>query len=166
MPLAFDLLCVVLDVFASTIPFSLYDGFIKCYCMTEYVRTLFRVKQHNNMKSALPFDPRSSICVSGSTGSGKTRWVHRFLLHLTDIYSGDPPERIMYCYGIYQPLFDEMERTVPNFVSRKGIPSEVEIDEFCDGRSHVLLILDDLMHSVVQNPDMELLFTQDVITKE
>ncbi len=76
------------------------------------------------------------------------------------MYSGDPPEKIMYRYGIYQPLFDEMERTVPNFVSRKGIPSEEEIDEFCDGRSHVLLILDDLMNSVVQSPDMELLFTR------
>ncbi len=76
------------------------------------------------------------------------------------MYSGDPPEKIMHRYGIYQPLFDEMERTVPNFVSRKGIPSEEEIDEFCDGRSHVLLILDDLMNSVVQSPDMELLFTR------
>lgn len=110
--------------------------------------------------SALPFEPRSSVCVSGSTGSGKTRWVYRFIRKLKDMYSGDPPEKIMYRYGIYQPLFDEMERTVPNFVSRKGIPSEEEIDEFCDGRSHVLLILDDLMNSVVQSPDMELLFTR------
>ncbi len=112
------------------------------------------------MKSLIPFESRSSVCVSGQTGSGKTRWVYEFLRSVNDMYSGDPPENILYCYGIYQPLFDEMERTLHNFQSRKGLPSEQEIDEFCEGRSHVLLVIDDLMHAVVQSPDMELLFTR------
>ncbi len=76
------------------------------------------------------------------------------------MYSGDTPERILYCYGVYQPLFDEMEGTVSNFASRKGLPSEAEIDEFSRGARHVLMVIDDLMHMVVQSPSMELLFTQ------
>ena len=82
------------------------------------------------MKCTLPFEPCSSICVSGQTGSGKTRWVYRFLTHIRNMYSRDPPCQILYCYGIYQPLFDEMERTLKNFRSKQGLPSSEELEEF------------------------------------
>ena len=82
------------------------------------------------MMCTLPFEPCSSICISGQTGSGKTRWVYQFLTHIRDMYAKDPHTRILYCYGIYQPLFDEMERNVPNFTSKQGLPSAEELDEF------------------------------------
>ena len=76
------------------------------------------------------------------------------------MYVKDPPTQILYCYGIYQPLFDEMERNVPNFTSKQGLPSSEEIDEFTADRCHKLIVIDDLMHKVTQDKEMELLFTQ------
>ena len=76
------------------------------------------------------------------------------------MYSRDPPTQILYCYGIYQPLFDEMERNIPNFTSKQGLPSSEELDEFTMDRRHKLIVIDDLMHKVVQNKEMKLLFAQ------
>ena len=112
------------------------------------------------MKCTLPFEPCSSICVSGQTGSGKTRWVYRFLTHIRNMYSRDPPCQILYCYGIYQPLFDEIERTLKNFRSKQGLPSSEELEEFTADHRHKLIVIDDLMHRVVEDKEMELLFTQ------
>ena len=76
------------------------------------------------------------------------------------MYARDPPTRILYCYGIYQHLFDEMERNVPYFTSKQGLPSAEELDEFTGDRRHKLIMIDNLMHKVVQDKEMELLFTQ------
>jgi len=98
--------------------------------------------------------------VSGATGSGKTRWVFRLLQHLHGMYTENPPVEILYCYGIYQPLFDEMKRTLPHFTLHQGLPSPQELDEYTRDGQHRLVILDDLMQQVIKNDQMELLFTQ------
>ena len=76
------------------------------------------------------------------------------------MYSRDQPCQILYCYGIYQHLFDEMEGTVKNFQSKQGLPSSEELEEFTTDRRHKLIVIDDLMHRVVEDKEMELLFTQ------
>ena len=53
-----------------------------------------------------------------------------------------------------------MERSVPHFYSKQGLPTVKELDEFTRDKRHKLIIIDDLMHEVMQNKDMELLFTQ------
>lgn len=108
----------------------------------------------------IPFQPCSSMCVSGQTGSGKTRFVYRLLHHLDSMYADEPPKRVLYCYGIHQPLFDDMERQLPNLVFNPGLPSKELLEDLTSDRHHSLIILDDLMHRVVQDMDMELLFTQ------
>ena len=108
----------------------------------------------------LPFETCSSICISDQTGSGKTQWVYKFLTHINKMYSKDPPSKVLYCYGIHQDLFDDMERSVPNFQSRQGLPTVEELDEFTRDKRHKLIIIDDLMHEVMGNRNMELLFTQ------
>lgn len=112
------------------------------------------------MSVTLPFEPCSSIWLSGQTGSGKTRWVYQFLNNIEKMYSRDPPMKILYCYGIHQYLFDEMEAKIPNFYSKEGLPSKEEMDDFTKDRKHCLIVIDDLMHEVMKNKDMELLFTQ------
>ena len=52
-----------------------------------------------------------------------------------------------------------MEKTIPNITFHQGLPSPEVIDEFTADRRHRLIVLDDLMHQVVQMVDMELLFT-------
>ena len=111
-------------------------------------------------QSLLPFQSCSSIIVSGMTGSGKTRWTFRLLQNLVGMFNPDPPHKLMYCYGIWQPLFDEMENKIPNLTMHQGLPSQEDLDIFTADREHNMIILDDLMQQVVQKPDMELLFTQ------
>ena len=99
------------------------------------------------MKMSLPFQPCSSMCISGQTGSGKTRFVYRFLTHLDAMYGGAPPKNILYCYGIHQPLFDDMERKFINLKLHHGLPSTEAIDEQTLERQHALIVLDDLIQS-------------------
>ena len=112
------------------------------------------------MMSLVPFEPCSSIWLSGQTGSGKTSLIYKFLLNVDKMYRHSPPVQILYCYGIYQELLAEMERTVGNFTCHHGLPTEEHLDDMTRDGQHRLLIIDDVMHAVVQNQNMELLFTQ------
>ena len=76
------------------------------------------------------------------------------------MYSRDPPCQVLYCYGIHQDLFDEMERSIPNFYSKQGLPTADEMNDFTRDKKHRLVIIDDLVHEVMKNKEMELLFTQ------
>ena len=76
------------------------------------------------------------------------------------MYSKDPPSKVLYCYGIHQDLFDDMEWYVPNFQSRQVLPTVEELDESTRDKRHKLIIIDDLMHAFMWNKNMELLFTQ------
>lgn len=49
-----------------------------------------------------------------------------------------PPERMIWCYGVYQKFFDD----VKNVEFCEGLP---DIESF-DGKQKTLLIIDDLMH--------------------
>ena len=108
----------------------------------------------------LPFEPCSSIGISGQTGSGKTQWVNKSLTNVNDMYAKDRPTQVLYCYGMYQDLFDEMERSMPNFYSKQGLPKSEELDDFTRDKRHKLIVVDYLIHEVMRNRDMELLFTQ------
>src|SRR5206468_7022187 len=83
--------------------------------------------------------------ISGPTGSGKSVFTQRLLKQAKTIISPSP-ERIFYCYGVYQKIFSKMEGI--EFI--EGLPS---LNEF-DGRKRSLVVLDDLMHE-----------TTDVVTK-
>ena len=107
-----------------------------------------------------PFVPCSSACVIGQVGSGKTQFVYKLLRSAKEMYGGDTPDKIVYCFGIQQPLLDEMSQTIPTISDHQGLPTPKMIDEFTIDRSHRLFALDDLMHRVIQDVDMELLFTQ------
>ena len=49
--------------------------------------------------------------VCGDTQRGKTCFVQKALEHNQDIIC-PPPTRIMWCYGSYQTVYDEMLKTV------------------------------------------------------
>ena len=76
--------------------------------------------------------------VSGPTGSGKSVFTFKLIEHSEQVII-PPPERIMYCYGEYQKVFDnyssvEFHDVLPDLVT-------------FDGKSRTLLVLDDLMTS-------------------
>ena len=112
-------------------------------------------------ESVMPFKPCSSFVVSGATKSGKTWWVYRLLRERVGMFVPNPPSSILYCYSVYQPLFDDMKMTFGDDIRFvEGLPSSEDVDNLTsDGRHHVI-ILDDVMQKVVQSPEMALLFTQ------
>ena len=110
-------------------------------------------------ESLVPFEPCSSIMVAGPTGSGKTQWVYRLLQNIEGMYVQNPPTKVLFCYSVYQTLFDQIESSIPNVTLHQGLPSQEDIEEFADGQ-HGLIILDDLQDRVVDSKEMELLFTQ------
>jgi hypothetical protein len=80
--------------------------------------------------------------VAGPTGSGKTQFVFR-LIKLANELIVPSPEKIVYCYGEFQPIFAGLI----DVEFHEGLP---EVGRF-DGRHRVLLIVDDLMNEVDQN---------------
>jgi len=74
--------------------------------------------------------------IAGPTGSGKTVFTIRFINEAKNMIT-PPPEKIVYCYGEYQPSFNMM----PGVVFNEGLP---DIKDF-DGKQRTLLIIDDLM---------------------
>ncbi len=92
--------------------------------------------------------PFTSV-ISGPTGSGKSVFVQRLIKHAKNVIS-PPPDRILYCYGVFQQIFNEMKGVEFN----EGLPSLAEFD----GSINTLLIIDDLMHET--NDVVSKLFTR------
>jgi hypothetical protein len=80
--------------------------------------------------------------VAGPTSSGKTWFVFKLIKHVDDMIT-PPPEKIIYCYGEFQPSFLEFKTVEFN----EGLPNA----ERFDGRQRILLIIDDLMNEIDQN---------------
>ena len=79
-----------------------------------------------------------SVLISGPSNSGKTFFVSKFIKNRDRLMS-PPPERITWCYSIWQKVYDEIEA---EFI--QGVP---DFDYF-DGRQ-TNLVLDDLMDQKV-----------------
>lgn len=103
------------------------------------------------------FHAPTTITLSGTTGSGKTTLLFKILEHKDELFTV-PPHKILYCYGVWQPLFESKEKEL-NIDFHQGVPNEEMINNFADGK-HNIIILDDLMEQVVKNQQVQLLFTQ------
>ena len=83
----------------------------------------------------------ATLVVSGPTGSGKTELCKQIIQNL-DIVFDRPPTQIVYCYSVYQRLFEDMKKRSP-------VPIEFvcELSEDLRPKPRTLLILDDLQNS-------------------
>lgn len=104
--------------------------------------------------SQVPFHVGSPIMVSGPTGSGKTHFTYKLL---TEQMFTETPASILYCYGVYQPFYDQMD--VPNLTLHDGVPSEKTLESLNDGQFHVI-VLDDLMEYITKSIEAQKLFTK------
>ena len=129
-------------------------NFSKPYNLKRHVKAMHGTKE----TVALPFEEASTVCISGATKSGKTSWLHKLLKNKEAMFTV-PVSKILYCYGIYQPLFDQMLKDVRDISFHEGLPTEEEVKEFTDA-NHNLVIIDDLSDEAVKNPDVEKLFTR------
>ena len=107
----------------------------------------------------LPFIAPATVCISGGTGCGKTTFCYQLMRESTQMFT-QPVHKILYCYGVYQNLYEEMEQIIPNLEFHEGLPSQSKINELTQDMNHNLVILDDLALSVTKSSDMEQLFCQ------
>lgn len=91
--------------------------------------------------------------IAASTGSGKT-WLMKRLIDAAHDVCTDPPVEIIYCYGTWQPLFDEMK----NVTFHEGM-IDFNSDFGKDGKAR-WIVIDDLMEKAKNNDEMNSLFTK------
>jgi uncharacterized C2H2 Zn-finger protein len=86
-----------------------------------------------------------TMMVSGPTSCGKSTFVTKLLQQaLTSICP--PPQRIVWLYKRWQPLYSTIQMSVrPRVEFIQGIPPNIDQDSFFDPRLRNLIIADDLM---------------------
>ena len=112
-------------------------------------------------QSVVSMDPRLKhpfpALVAGPTCCGKSQFVKRLLESGENMIEG-APENIIWCYGIYQPAYDEMLRSVPNIHFVEGVPSDLE--SMINPSKRNLVVIDDLMQELSNDPRITSLFTK------
>ena len=77
-------------------------------------------KDENNndiSQPLIPFEENSSIIVTGSSKSGKTYWINKFLKNIDQMFEGRPPEEVLYFYLHDRPLYSEMKENLKDRIS-------------------------------------------------
>lgn len=97
------------------------------------------------------------MVVSGPTMSGKTSFVRK-LLQLGEEMIENYPQKIFWCYGEYQPVFEEMRSTINNIEFIEGLPSNM--NDLLDPAVRNLIVIDDLMSDTGNSQEMTNLVTR------
>ena len=101
-----------------------------------------------------------TMLVAGPTGSGKTMWVKNLLENVETMISPSP-QRIIWCYGQWQPLYDAMQQSVhPQIEFVEGLPPDLESEDYLDVNVRNLIIIDDLMSEAAKDSRLCNLFTK------
>ena len=69
-------------------------------------------------------------------------WVKKFLENLPQMINRNV-DQIIYCYGEYQPIFDEIRQNMPEIQFYEGFP---DVKGITDPYFHTLMIIDDLQN--------------------
>ena len=104
--------------------------------------------------------PSATMIISGATCSGKSMWIARLLRERNEIFLV-PPKKCLFCYSVYQPLYDEMSSELGSFITFfSGLPNEEDISSFTDGSECSVLVLDDMLASAYDSSVLSDLFTK------
>lgn len=95
--------------------------------------------------------------VAGPTCSGKSQFVKHLPESGEHMIDG-APENIIWCYGIYQPAYYEMQGTISNITFVEGLPSDLE--SMIVPALRKLLVIDDLMQELANDQRITNLFTK------
>ena len=107
-------------------------------------------------KKHLKFKHPFTCIVAGPTSSGKTILIRRILKHHKLLINiADESIRVMWCYGQWQDLYNEL---IPDNEIRyfPGLPSESEINDL----KPQIIVIDDLMTELGNNKNLSNLFTK------
>ena len=95
------------------------------------------------------------MMVTGLSGSGKTEWTRKLLL--TSLIH-PPPERILWCFGQWQPLYKDLQKRIPWIEFVNGI--YLNSPQFTNPGKRNLIIFDDLMTEAKCDQRIADLFTK------
>ena len=97
--------------------------------------------------------------VAWCTQSGETAWVKSILENAQKTII-PPPQRIILCYGQWQPSYFDILKTMPGIEFNKGIPEDINKVDYLDISQQNLIILDDLMTQSSKDKRIADLFTK------
>jgi len=97
------------------------------------------------------------MTISGPSGCGKTRWIQRFLHH-HEVIIGHKFETILFTYGEYQKLFDEIKEDNKNIIWCEGFSHEVILDTLKPDTRRKLIVVDDLLQEVLKDKFFDTFF--------
>lgn len=103
----------------------------------------------------MKFKTPTPFAVIGGTMSGKTQWVWNLLKGASESFEVTP-NKIVYLED--QPVVNDMQATLPEFTTYRGLPTREEIREWALDSTHTVMILDDMIHLVTKSPDALHLF--------
>ena len=119
----------------------------------KYIDPLPPVVKSTNMTFKHPF----SMVVSGPSGSGKSVWTKKLLLSFLIQPS---LECIIWCYGQWQPLYDNIRKRIPRIEFVNGIPDHLDDQHYIDVSKRNVLMFDDLMTEAKCDQRIADLFTK------
>jgi hypothetical protein len=65
-----------------------------------------------------------------------------------------PPTKYIWLYNMYQDIYDQ----IPNVQFEQGVPTRADIERWAKNEKHLVLILDDLYHVLINSRDILDLF--------
>ena len=119
----------------------------------KYVETLPPAAKSTNMTFKHPF----SMVISGPSGSGKSEWTRKLLL---SSLIQPTPERIIWCFGQWQPLYDTIRKKIPWIEFVSGIPDYLDDQHYINASERNILVFDDLMTEAKCDQRVADLFTK------
>ena len=90
----------------------------------------------------------SNTLICAASGAGKSTLCKQLVLHCNEIYDNEI-KGIIYCYNIYQNIYDEMKEK--GVIFNEGVPLESDILEWSRkfNKTDILIIFDDLAEQLL-----------------
>ena len=108
-------------------------------------------------ESLLKFQSPTTMVVSGASQTGKTSMVRDLLVNRYACFERNPIN-VLFCYNIWQPLFDEMQKEITTINFMEGLPTEEDILKLSENKNHSICVLDDLAYQAKDSPFVQKLF--------
>jgi hypothetical protein len=104
--------------------------------------------------SFIPYKTPATICIAGCSGSGKSQFIFNLLKCKNQMFD-KPISNIVYCYNIWQDLFDEMNDQL-EIKFHKSVINPNDLKE----TKNTVIVLDDLQQEICKDKNCEKMFTQ------
>ena len=109
-----------------------------------------------DLDSPMKFRHPFTKIVAGPTGCGKTTYVDS-LIDRAEQFIDPPPQRIIWFFKQWQPLYAEIKRKHPHVEFIMGVSADLMSPEYFDVNTRNLVVIDDLMADL--NKAVTLLYT-------